>query len=63
MASDMACCCAAITFLKAGRPDEARAQHATFQEVYEQLDEQSKNSDPELNEQAALLMSALQTYP
>lgn len=60
---DMVRCCAAITFLKTNRFDEARAQYANFLEVYEQLDEESKNSDPELNEQAALLMSTLQECP
>ena len=60
---NMAHCCAAITFLKANRFDEARAQYANFLAVYEQLDEQSRNSDPELSEQAALLLAALQECP
>jgi Bardet-Biedl syndrome 4 protein len=50
---------AAITLLKGGRVDEAKKQLAAFQDIYEDLDEQSKNADPEINEQAALLQTAL----
>jgi hypothetical protein len=52
-------CCAAITLYDSGRKAEAVEQLSKFQDIYDQMGEVEKNADPEVSDQATLLLNLL----
>jgi hypothetical protein len=51
--------CAAITLFSSGRKAEAVEQLSKFQDIYDQMSEVEKSTDPEVSHQAMLLLNLL----
>jgi Bardet-Biedl syndrome 4 protein len=49
----------AITLYNNDEMERAKIQFDRFEEIYETLDEEAKNSDPEVNEQRHTLLNVL----
>ncbi len=51
--------CAAVTLFNHGQVDQAAQHFAEFRKLFDELDEETRNADPDILEQQALLAQAL----